>query len=238
MRVRTLVMAGVTTLALAASVAMSPGAIASASHPATLAAGFHGKAVAHPVAPLKGKCNTAFGSELPTPDGLIAWNDTTGTGFNTAGASDVKCGRKKRTRTIGKVTVNGYFGAVQELFNVTFYKNDPADGTSEPADNGIICSYTNLPGAAGGQYPTHVTTVLTLPTKCLLPKGTSWVAVQNNDINGPWYWEMQVEQQGIAKPDWEDVNNLFGSGCTNWSNDRYLIDCLGYDYGDFMLVLN
>jgi hypothetical protein len=187
--------------------------------------------------PLAGKCGSAFGSELPTPDGLIAWNDTSGSGFDTAGASDVQCPKKKKKRKIGTVTVNGYFGQVWELFNVTFYKNDPADGTNEPADNGVICSYSNVPGAAGGQYPTHVTTVLTLPSKCLLPKGTSWVSVQNNDSAGPWYWEMHVERPGNS-PDWIDRHDAFGSGCTTWSNDRYLVDCLGFDYGDFMLLLS
>ena len=43
---------------------------------------------------MAGKCGSAFGTELPTPDGLIAWNDTSGGAFDTAGASDVKCPKK------------------------------------------------------------------------------------------------------------------------------------------------
>jgi hypothetical protein len=103
---------------------------------------------------LAGKCGSAFGTELPTPDGLIAWNDTSGSAFDTAGASDVKCPKKKKHK-IHTVTVNGYFGQPNELFNVTFYGNDTSRGSNEPADGNVICSYSSLPGAAGGQHPTH-----------------------------------------------------------------------------------
>ena len=49
---------------------------------------------------------------------------------------------------------------------------------------------------------------------------------------------MQVEQQ-CNGPDWIDRDDAFGSGCTTWSNDRYLVDCFGtYNYGDWMVVLN
>jgi hypothetical protein len=229
-------------LALAASAALPMGAGASiASRPsASLAATHHGKAVAAvKTVPLAGKCGSAFGTELPTPDGLIAWNDTSGSGFDTAGAADVQCRKRLRTRTIKQVTVNGYFGtAPTEQFNVTFYGNDGTNGSNEPDDSTIRCSYTNITGSpSGGQYPQHATTVIPLPTKCVLPRGTNWVSVQNYDAAGPWYWEMQVEQQGSA-PDWIDRHDAFGSGCTTWSNDRYLVDCLGYNYGDFMVVLN
>jgi hypothetical protein len=183
MRMRKLVLVGTTALALATSGAFASVAGASGtSHPASLAAGYHGKAVASPQVILAGKCKTAIGSELPTPDGLIAWND--GGSFDTAGAADFKCGARstKRARTIKQVTVNGYFGQVQELFNVTFYTNDPTNGSDEPADAGAYCTYTNVPGTAGGQYPQHVTTVLTLPTKCIAKRGINWVSVQNNDL--------------------------------------------------------
>ena len=53
--------------------------------------GFHGvRAPAHAPSIVPGgpKCGTGFGAELPTPDGLIAWNDTSGTGFNTGGGAD------------------------------------------------------------------------------------------------------------------------------------------------------
>jgi hypothetical protein len=38
--------------------------------------------------------------------------------------------------------------------------------------------------------------------------------------------------------DWVDRNNLFGSGCTAFDDDRYLVDCLGYTYQDYMLELH
>ena len=60
--------------------------------------GFNGvaahKELAPPKEPGPPKCGTGFGSELSTPDGLIAWNDTSGSAFDTAGASDVKCPKK------------------------------------------------------------------------------------------------------------------------------------------------
>src|SRR3954471_983632 len=51
-------------------------------------AGFHGvKAPAHQQVAGKPagapKCGTGFGAEMHTPDGLISWNDTTGSGYNT-----------------------------------------------------------------------------------------------------------------------------------------------------------
>jgi len=241
MRVRRLVLAGTTVLAFAASAAFAPGAVASSHPSASLAAGHHGKLVASASAPLTGKCKTAFGTELPTVDGIIAWNDTSGTTFDEAGAADFRCGARstKRARTIKQVTVNGYYGtAPTEQFNVTFYGNSTTDGSNEPDDSNVLCSYTNVTGSpSGGQYPEHATTVIPLPTKCIAKRGVNWVSVQNYDSAGPWYWEMQVEQQGNA-PDWIDRHDVFGSGCTTWSNDRYLVDCLGYDYGDWMFVLN
>ena len=238
MKVRIVSILTACTMVLGGAALLAPGAgAASASRPASLAASLHGKAVASPRVILTGKCGTAFGTELPTPDGLIAWNDTSGTTFDTAGAADFKCGRRLRARTIHKVTVNGYFGQPSELFNVTFYANDPSGTKNEPTDAGAYCTYTNVPGAAGGQYPTHVTTVLKLPTACVAKRGVNWVSVQNNDAAGPWYWEMQNEQQGNG-PDWIDRHDAFGSGCTTWSNDRYLVDCLGYPYPGWMLVLN
>ena len=80
------------TMVLGGAALLAPAAgAASASHPSSLAASLHGKAVASPRVILAGKCGTAFGTELPTPDGLIAWNDTSGAAFDTAGAADFTC---------------------------------------------------------------------------------------------------------------------------------------------------
>jgi hypothetical protein len=235
MRLRTISMVGLGVGALALALVQSGTASASGAHHSLRAsAGFHGHATASPFhASPAGKCGTSFGPELPTPDGIIAWNDTSGTTFDEAGGADVVCAS---ATNIKKVKVYGYFGtAPTESFNVTFY-GDSAD-PSEPEDGTIICSYTGLTGAAGGQYPTHVLTKLVLPTKCALPAGTAWVAVQNNDSAGPWYWEMQDTQSGSTGPDWVDRHDVFGSGCTTFDNDRYLVDCLGYPYADWMLKL-
>lgn len=238
MRLRTLTVAGMGTaaLVLATFATGMASASGSASHVSLLASGVgsHGTATAAMIPARKGKCGTGFGPELPTPDGIIAWNDTSGTGFNTAGAASVTCGHATMVKS---VKAYGYFGTATESFNVTFYANDPADGTNEPNDNSVICSYTGLTGAAGGQYPTHVLTKLHLSSRCNLPAGESWVAIQNNDSAGPWYWEMQNTATGDS-PDWGDVNNVFGSGCTTFDNDLYLSNCLGYTYPAWMLKLN
>ena len=180
------------------------------------------------------KCGTGFGAKLPTPDGLISWNDTSGTGFDTGGGADFTCSAKTKVK---QVWVKGYFGANQEQFNVTFYKNDGANGSDEANDGQVVCAYTGLLGTAGGQYPTDKLTKLTLPTPCKVKPGHYWVEVQNNDSAGPWYWEMQNELQG-TRADWVDRHDAFGSGCTTLDNDRYLVDCLGYSYPDFMLELH
>src|SRR5436190_1147690 len=55
------------------------------------------------------KCGTGFGPTVN--DGLIAWNDTTGTGFDEAGGADFTCTVKTK---IKKVVVKGYFGTSTE----------------------------------------------------------------------------------------------------------------------------
>jgi hypothetical protein len=239
MRVRTLSVAGIGTAALvfgslASGAAPAVGSDASRTGPATSIAGsgasLGGSHQASGKIAAKGLCGTKFGTTLPTPDGVISWNDTTGT-YDTAGAADFKC---KAKTTIKKVSVKGYNGSGP--FNVTIYKNSTTTGSNEPDDANIVCQALDVPGAAGGAYPTDSTTVLKI-SGCTVKKGTYWASVQNNQSAGPWYWEMQVEQQGAA-PDWRDTTNVFGSGCTTFDNDRYLLDCLGYDYGDWMLKLS
>jgi hypothetical protein len=199
--------------------------------------GFHGvRAPAHAPSIVPGgpKCGTGFGAELPTPDGLIAWNDTSGTGFNTGGGADFTCASKTK---IKKVFVYGYNApANPEQYNVTIYQNDSAGGSDEPNDSQVVCTYTGLSGAGGGSYPTHVLTKLTLTTPCKVKAGKYWIEVQNNDSAGPWYWEMTSQLSG-TQADWVDRNNLFGSNCTALDNNEYLQQCLGYTYPDYMLVL-
>jgi hypothetical protein len=239
MRIRTLVLVGVTSLALAVSPAFVPGAGASVSRrpTASLAAHHIGKVAAPNKVTATGKCKTAFGTPLATPDGLIAWNDGTGSGFDTAGAADFRCGKTstKKQRTIKKVVVNGYFGdAGTSQFNVTFYKNL----NGEPNDNAVLCATQTVTGSpTGSSYPTNDTTTIALSNACVAKPGVNWVSVQILSAAGPWYWEMQQEQQGFA-PDWRDVNDVYGTGCTTFNNGRYEVDCLGYDYGDWMFVLH
>jgi hypothetical protein len=182
------------------------------------------------------KCGTAFGAELSTPDGLISWNDTTGSGYDTGGAADFTCASKTK---IKQVWVYGYDQANtnRDQFNVTFYKNDPADGSHEANDSLVVCAYTGLLGAAGYGVEGAVLTQLKLPAPCKFKAGKKyWVEVQNNDSLGPWYWEVTSQLSG-TQADWVDRNNKFGDGCTALDNDEYLQQCLAYTYPDYMLEL-
>ena len=192
------------------------------------------KEVAASKEPSAAKCGTVFGSELPTPNGLIAWNDTSGTGYYNASGTDFTCATKSK---IKQVWVYGYDAPHNpELYNVTFYKADSdTDQEAKTAVKG--CSYAALSGAGGGTYPTRVLTKLKLSPACKLRPGHYWVSVQDNDSSGPWYHEMSSTLQGI-QADWVDVNNQFGTGCTTFDNNEYLQGCLGYTYPDYMLELH
>lgn len=240
MRLRTLSAAGIGAAALVLATLPS-GATASGSHGtgiplhAASVTSSHSATATPTASPTRrsGRCGTGFGPELPTPDGIISWNDGSGTSFDTAGAADIVC---MQSQNLGKVKVYGYFGAASETFHVTFYGDSTTSGSSEPDDTNVLCDYPSITGAAGGQYPVHALTKLLLPSPCSVPAGVSWVSVQNLDASGPWYWEMQdAPQNGQAGPDWVDRHDAFGSGCIVFDNDRYLADCLGYPYADWML---
>lgn len=191
-----------------------------------------------------GKCRTGYGALTDPEDGIIAWNSTDGS-YNNGGAADFTCKRTKRQRTIKSVAVWGYFGSGTgtDTFNVTFYANDPAGGSDEADDSGVLCDYT-LPGASGGPYPGGLETTFDLTTapggKCVLTRANrhAWVRVQNVNPSGPWYWQVTTDQKG-APSDWRDVAGTFTTLCPLYNNDKYLShpDCLGYPYPEWQLKL-
>ena len=228
-------LAALVLVALAAGTAS--GSASDLSHPALLASGGHPDGLASIGAipeSGKGRCGTRFGPPPSDPDGVIAWNDTTGSAADIAGAADFGCASRT---SLTRVVTYGYGGAVSELFNVTFFANDRADGSDEADDARVLCSYAGIPGRAGGQYPTATRTVLRLPTPCTVPAGEAWVSVQNYDADSPWYWEIQSRQSGITGPDWVDHHTYLSNHCMALDNDSYLRDCNGYDYADWMLEL-
>ena len=176
------------------------------------------------------------GAELPTPDGLIGWNDTSGTGYDTGSGTDFTCTKKAK---IKEVDVYGYNApANPEQYNVDIYSNDTADGSDEANDGAKAkCSAHGVLAEGGGSYPTHTLSHIKLTKKCKLKPGKYWVEVQNNDASGPWYHEMTSNLSG-TQADWVDRNNAFGSGCTTLDNDLYLSNCLGYTYPDYMVELH
>jgi hypothetical protein len=207
---------------------------------ASALAGFHGVAAQDsPVGDAKtAKCGTGFGAELsPTPDGLISWNDTTGSGYNTGGAADFTCSittKIKQVWVIGSLT----FDRNPEQYNVIFYKNSGAGGSDEGNDSRVVCAYTGILAEGGISFPYPVLSHIKLPTPCKFKAGKKyWAEVQNNDPDYVWYWEVTSQLSG-TKADWVDRNNKFNDGCTAFDNDRYLVDCLGYTYPDYMLELH
>jgi hypothetical protein len=193
------------------------------------------KEVAASKEPRAALCGTVFGSELSTPNGVIAWNNLST--YNNASGTDFTCAVKTKVK---QVWVYGYDAPHNpELYNVTFYKSEKAKGSdlAEADDSKVVCSYTALSGAGGGTYPTRVLTKLKLTTPCKFKPGHYWVSVQNNDATGPWYHEMTSTLQG-TQADWIDVPNTYGSGCTTFDNNEYLSNCLGYTYPDWMLELH
>lgn len=233
---------GVGALMLA-TVATGPADASSRHTPTPALSMTHHKAGAVPavIDKKRGKCHTNFGTPIsPDPDGIISWNDLSGSGIDTAGAADFKCG--KRHRTIRSVTVNGYFGdAGSTQFNVTVYSNM----SGEP-DNGSapVCATQTVTGTpTGSSYPTNDTTVITLSTPCLAKRGTNWIEVQAVTSSGiPWYWETQQEVDGSFPADWRDATGAFGTGCTpGYQDGLYMQDCIfGGDIGenDFMFRLD
>jgi hypothetical protein len=194
-------------------------------------------------------CNTSYGPIGTQEDGIIAWNDNSGTTFDTGGAADFRCTGGPAARTINTVQVWGYFGSSTgtDAFNVTFYKNSNANGSAEPNDNKVLCDYSGLPGASGFAYPGGGETVLQLTKPCKLKKKAArhaWVRVQNANPAGPWYWQ-KTSGTYMTQADWRDVHAAFGVNCTSYNDDIYLADappqCLGYappDYQDWQLILN
>jgi len=207
---------------------------------ASVVVGFHDvKAPAHQqlAGETPGLCGTRFGPELPQRDALISWYDPSGRGYDTGGAADFTCLGSTKTK-IKQVWVYGWDAPKNpDQYNVTFYKNDLSGGSDEANDSRVVCAYTGLLGAGGNGYEAHILTQLKLPAPCKLGPGKYWVSVQDNDADGPWYWEMTPQLSG-TRGDWVDRQNAFGTGCTTLDNDRYLVDCLGYPYPDYMLELH
>jgi hypothetical protein len=185
-------------------------------------------------------CGTGFGAELPTPDGVISWNDTAGSGFDTSGAADFTCGGSTKTK-IKQVWVYGWEIVLvdPDQFNVTFYKNDPAGGSDEANDTRVVCAYTGLLGATGPGYGPPTLKKLKLPAPCEVKPGKYWVSVQNNNGEAVWYWEMSSMLQG-AQGDWKDRHNEYATGCTAFDNEEYSEQCFFpyFQYPDFMLELH
>jgi hypothetical protein len=182
----------------------------------------------------KSKCNTKFGDEAGAADNGIISNAGS---LESSGAADIDCGKKKKGRTFGTVTVQGYFGdAGSTQFNVTVLKN--CDG--EPCDSGDpVCSTTGTGSPTGAAFPTFDTTKIKLDSKCVANKGSNWVTVQAA-TESAWYWRVTGNIEGNYPADWKEAG-AFGTGCNNWENGRDMQSCIfGGDVGspDFMLKLS
>lgn len=110
-------------------------------------------------------------------------------------------------RTVGTQSTGGSAVSV----NVNFY----ADNAGFPDATAVAgCSYPALiPAETAGSY------VLTLPTACVLPPGTYWVAIQSNQDfgggNGQHFWSNRSVASNSGAV-WRNPGNGFGTGCVNW----------------------
>jgi hypothetical protein len=262
MRLRTIVLACTTTLALAASAAFAGGAGAStAVHPSASLAAV--KAVAHSTtgvhgvkSPLHALCKTGEGTW--TNDGLTAQNGApTNPGLNTWGGKQVKC---KDGASVNKVVVDGYpnQGAsvnkfninvynVTKAFNTARYTNDPQPNDAKSA----ICTYTDAKATFAAAGVTGAQWTIKLPTTCTIGTKPVFFTIQADydQAGGQWFWATQTTADRPNEADWADTQNLFGLGCISFAKspsgsdvgaNKDAQDCIfGGDNGekDFIMVL-
>ncbi len=102
---------------------------------------------------------------------------------------------------------------VTETANLTVY----ADNAGLPGS--AVCTYTELARTVSGSDMS-----VPLPTSCLLPEGTYWVALQlNRDFTGGGqvFWSNRTVASG-SDAAWRNTGGGFGIGCTDWD---YMSTC-------------
>lgn len=112
--------------------------------------------------------------------------------------------------SVEEVRTVGTTGGSATSVNVNFY----ADNATFPAAAPVAgCSYSGIvPAETAGSF------VITLPTACILPSGTYWVAIQTNQdfaTDGQHFWSNRTVQSNSGAV-WRNPGDGFGSGCTTF----------------------
>ena len=201
--------------------------------------GFHGvKApVQTPsVEPGAPKCGTGFGAELPTPDGLISWSDLWKRLRHRRRAPISHAPPRRRSSKCGSMATM--------LLPIRSSTTSPSIRTTAPMGRmrrmtaQVVCAYTGLLGAGGGQYPTRVLAKLKLTTPCKFKAGQNIGLRFRTTTPRPMVLG-NVEHSaghpgGLGRP----ATTLLAltappSTMTNTCNSA-----LGYTYPDYMLELH
>lgn len=128
-----------------------------------------------------------------------------------------------RINTVGTTGTPG--GA---LVDVNFYMD-----VGGAPDTVAICSYSAIsPTDTLGSFN------IDLPTDCILPPGTHWVAIQvdqNFGTFGQHFWSNRSVDNGSGGV-WRNPGDGFGSGCTDWSTAGTVCG-VGGGFNDFLFSL-
>lgn len=152
---------------------------------------------------LYSQLDLASGNGSPDQDFETA-NDS----YDSEGADDfaVPGGIQWQVDEVGTVGTTGTPG--DATVDITFYTD--AGGTPGTP----VCTYAGLtPIDNNGSF------TIGLPSSCLLPPGTYWLAQQTNQdfaTNGQHFWSNRTAAANNPAV-WRNPGNGFGTGCTDWS---------------------
>ncbi len=133
---------------------------------------------------------------------------------------------------IEEVNTVGTSGGGSDSVAVNFYP----DNAGFP-DAAATCSYTGIvANDAGGSLN------IVLPTSCILPMGTHWVAIQvsqNFGTDGQHFWSNRTTASNSGAV-WRNPGGGFGTTCTDWdrmttcgvgggTNPDFLFQLIGQD---------
>ena len=149
--------------------------------------------------------DNASGNGAPDQDFEVAYD-----AYDSEGADDFVVPGGE-TWNITEVSIVGTSsGGNADSVSIRFLEDNAGSPGAEVAG----CVFTGLsPVQAAGSFTT------TLPSACVLPEGTYWMAhqtAQNFGVAGQHFWSNRTVQTGNAGH-WQNPNGGFGNGCTSWT---------------------
>jgi hypothetical protein len=163
-----------------------------------------------------GLCGTT--ETIFTPKGVHAQWDYE-SNLDTWGAKRISC---SGAITIHTITVDGYADFDKDVtFNVAFHRNHDV-GTNrrlgfvaapQPADDEVICSFTDVPGTYSATGSTDQQWAIDLGSQgCTIDKSAGkgpWVALQAIvELPNYWLWATKPLADVPIEADWRDVTNF------------------------------